>query len=348
MIAHSRPWINHEDRRAVDSVLRSRMVAQGEVVRQFEDEAGRYLGLVGGVAAGSGTAALTLALRALQLGEGAEVVIPTYVCSNVVESVWSAGYVPVPCDAGEEWNMTLESVAAVLSRRTRAIVLVHTFGIAIDTQAFRQFELPIIEDACQAFGARVDGRPVGTMGDVGVVSFHGTKCLTTGEGGMAISPRHVLVERMRELRDGKRAPGPRIAAPMSDLQAALGLNQLRRYDQFLARRKRLAERYFRSLSGLQVRLPLGVRDRSIFFRFPVRAYEDFAVIQRHFAQFGVHIRRGVDALLHHTVLRSHQDLPGAERLYAETVSLPIYPALTLKEQDIVIDAARGAWGNHAH
>lgn len=344
VIPHSKPWITEADQKAVSDVLSSRMIAQGEQVRLFEEACAKYLGVPNGVAMGSGTAALTLALWALALKKGGEVILPTYVCKNVAEAILNASCVPVFCDVGDHWNMTAKTVAEVLTKRTVAIIVIHLFGITTPLDDFEKFGLPIIEDACQAFGAKAVDRIVGTMGTIGIFSFHATKCLTTGEGGLAISNDLRLLERMRKLRDGEDCPEVRVTSPMTDLQAALGLSQLSRYDIFLQRRIWIAERYFEALAHCRTSLPDAVRKESIFFRFPVRFKGDFDTIRQKFAERGVHVRRGVDTLLHHFANPVPRAFPNAERLQLETVSLPIYPALTDGEQETIIDTCWRIFG----
>lgn len=344
MISHSKPWLTDSDQAAVREVICSGMIAQGQRVQLFEDACARYLGISAGVAVGSGTAALILALLALDLRQGTEVILPTYVCRSVAEAVLSAGYVPVLCDVGDRWNMTSKTVAKALTRQTTAIILVHPFGIPVDVEEFGGFGLPIVEDTCQAFGAKIGDRMAGTMGTVGIFSFHATKCLTTGEGGLAVSNDPVLLGRMQMLRDGEDRLARRLVAPMTDLQAALGLSQLSRYDLFLERRRVLAERYFEALENCHIELPHEERKRSIFFRFPVRGACDFGEIRQKFAERGIQVRQGVDVLLHHLMDRGIGSFPNSERLFAEAVSLPIYPALMDEEQGRVIRACRDIWG----
>jgi UDP-4-amino-4-deoxy-L-arabinose-oxoglutarate aminotransferase len=298
------------------------------------------LGVPDSVAVSSGTAALTVALSALPLKKGAEIVIPSYVCKSVAEAVISAQYKPVLCDVGDDWSMTAETVASALTNRTGAIIVVHIFGIPIKLDGFEKFDLPIVEDACQAFGATSAGQMVGTIGTIGIFSFHATKCLTTGEGGLAVAKDQQLLERMRSLRDGEKHPIARVVAPMTDLQAALGLSQISRYPSFLKRRKTIAERYFHGLRDCPIRLPYPVRKDSIFFRFPVRVSGDFYRIRQRFAESGIHVRQGVDELLHNLIKQPGNTFANAENLLSETVSIPIYPALTDDEQEAVLHACR--------
>jgi UDP-4-amino-4-deoxy-L-arabinose-oxoglutarate aminotransferase len=345
MISHSKPWITEADREAVGHVLSGGMVAQGRLVEEFEARAGDYLGAGGGVAAASGTAALLLALRALGVGAGDEVILPTYVCKSVLEAVTTLGARGVLCDVGDGWNMTPREVAPHVTARTAAIIVVHIFGIAADARAFREFGVPLVEDCCQAFGAKVGQDFAGTIGAAGVYSFHAIKCLTTGEGGLAVSNDPGLLERMRGLRDGGEGLAPaRVAAPLTDMQAALGLSQLARYEEFQSRRLKIAARYFDGLRDCPVRLPEGARGASMFYRFPVRAGGgDFRDQRRRFEGRGVQTRRGVDRLLHRFLGLDPELFPNAEKLFRETVSLPIYPALADAEIEQVIGAARAVW-----
>lgn len=344
MITHSQPWITDADKQAVRVVLESGMIAQGRLVEQLETEVANYLGLAGGVAVASGSTALVLALKALDVKCDDEVILPTYVCKSVLESVISVGAKPVLCDIGNDWQMTQQTIASQVTSHTAAIIVVHLFGIACDTQAIKSFAIPIIEDCCQAFGASFNDTKVGSIGTISIFSFHATKCLTTGEGGMAVSNSSTLLARMRSLRDGDQYTlERRILAPMTDLQAALGLSQLARYPQFLQRRQEIANYYFHHLQNCSIHIPEAIRQLSIFFRFPVRVQGDFETYQQQFNQYNIHVRRGVDNLLHR-LLGLDQDLfPIAERLFTETVSLPIYPALSNEEIKKVVLTCQTIW-----
>jgi perosamine synthetase len=340
-ILHSRPCITRQDADAVARVLQSGMIAEGRTVAAFEEAVGAYLGLRGGVATSSGTSALFLALTACGIGPGDEVVIPTYVCRSVRDAVLCTGATPVLCDIGDDWCMTPATVEAVLTTATRAIVLVHPFGIADDAGPICELGIPVIEDCCQALGASDGQSMVGQRGIAAIVSFHATKLLTTGEGGMVLTNDAAMLAKIRRLKTGTaNGSDLRWRQPMTDLQAALGLSQLARYDVFLDRRRQIADAYFAGLADLPVRLPTSVRNRSVFFRFPIRIAQDFAKVQAAFEAEGIQVRQGVDALLHWNDSNSANRFPVAEAYYRETLSLPIYPALTDVECDRVITACR--------
>lgn len=315
-IPHSRPWITDEDVAAVSAVLRSERLAMGETRARFERAVAHAFGVPQpGIAVGSGSAALEVALRALGLTPGDEVIIPTYGCTSVVEAVRATGASTVPCDVGEHWLMTPDAVAPWMTRRTRAIVVTHLYGFFAETEAFAEFGVPIVEDFAQAFPVPGERSLRGT---IGICSFHPTKCLTTGQGGMVLTRNDDLAARVRRLA----------MAPMSDVVGALGLTQLARYPAAVARRRHLASRYRaeleRTCDGVLARHPV---DGGVRFRFPISFPRGLAACEAAFAARGVTVRRGVDRLAHRDLRQPDTAFACAVRLLETTVSLPIYPAL---------------------
>lgn len=346
IIPHSKPCLEAEDRSAINAVLEGGMIAEGALVRKFEQEMSLYLGLRGGVATSSGTSALFLALLALGAGEGDEVIIPTYTCRSVWDAVRATGATPVLCDVGDDWCMSAETIRPHIGPKTKSIVVVHTFGIMADVEAIRALGVPVIEDCCQALGAKSGARVAGTRGELCVLSFHATKLLTTGEGGMVLGGDEKLLAKLRALKEGEGA-GPlslRYRQPLSDLQAALGLSQLSKYDNFLRRRRLIAEQYFTELEGLPIELPRAVRERSIFFRFPLSISLEFDALRRRFDAEGIQVRRGVDALLHRQCGLSSENFPVAERCFYRTLSIPLYPALGSLDCARIVEVCRRIFG----
>ncbi len=340
IITHSKPWITANDRRIVDQTIKSGLIAQGKLVKEFEENMATYLGIKNSVAFSSGTAALVAALRSLEIKSNQEVILPSYVCKSVLEAVRSSGGKPVLCDVGNHWNMTVDAVTPKITKNTAAIIVVHIFGIPANTHDFKQLGFPIIEDCAQAFGAKINSSYVGTLGTIGIFSFHATKCLTTGEGGLVTSPDPSIISKVRTLRDGNNSKlKSRIPAPMTDIQAALGISQLARYDEFLKRRKRVANQYFKRLKSCSIMLPESISESSIFFRFPIRVKGDFEELRKSFNRYGIQVRRGVDMLLHRYI-NTTDSYPMAEKLFNETLSLPIYPAIIKDDLKKIISAAR--------
>lgn len=337
MISHSRPWLTREDELAVSTALRTGMIANGARAQQFEREFCHWISARGGCIVGSGTAALTMALQALDLKPGSEVVIPTYVCVGVLRAVRAAALEPILCDVEDDWCMSRRTVCEVLSRHTKAVVLVHPFGIAAPLADVCSIGLPVIEDSAQRLADRREYETASNKGIAQVFSFQATKCLTTCEGGFAATDDLDLLNRLQDLRDDAAHGG---FSPISDLQASIGLSQLTRYPQSLEIRRRLAKRYFDRLDESICRLPRAVAARSMYFRFPVRGLGDFETLRVHYASCGINVRRGVDSLLHQNFvdLPRRSEFRTAERLFAETLSAPIYPAMTDAEQDAIIES----------
>ena len=329
-IPHSRPWISHQDRQAVLDALAGDMIAEGEKARAFENAIREYVGVEQAVAVSSGSSAIVLALAALSVGSGDEVVLPTYVCQSVLDAVISVGAKPVICDVSSTGVLTQKIVSNAITRHTRAIIAVHIFGRPCDIVSLRSLGVPVIEDACQAFGLDLGGGVAGGLGDVGVYSFHATKCLTTGEGGMLVSQKSGLAHRARSFASGSAVRRRHLFAPLSDIQASLGLSQLGRYHDFLNRRNMVRKEFISAAeqNGLQCR---HLNDSEALFRFTVFVEKPFNQIQQRLLKCGISVRKGVDQLLHRIVGLSDAAFPCATELFQKTVSLPFYPSLTESE-----------------
>lgn len=333
LVPHSRPWLTEADRKAVAEALDSVMIAEGNLTADLEAAASQYLGQAGGVATPDGTTALFLALRALNAGPADEVVIPTYVCAAVAQAVAWTGATPVLCDVGDDWCVNVDTVRPVLTSRTKAVVVVHTFGVIADTRPIVDLGVPVVEDLAQAFGASSPEGRAGGFGELSIASFHATKCLTTGEGGMALARAPHMLDRLRALKKSAHR------LPLSNLQAALGLSQLGRYGHFLDKRVKIAGRY-RQVIPDRFLPKASVLERTMHFRFPVRVEGDATASMAAFEANGVLAKRGVDALLHDEPGR----FPGAESAFQHTVSLPIHPSMSELEVERVIEAAQQVLG----
>jgi len=342
MIPHSRPWITASDVRAVARVVRSGALAQGAEVAAFEAEVGGLLGLPAGVAVSSGTAALHLALVGLGIGPGDEVILPSYVCVAPLHAVEYVGATPRLADTDPAtYNLDPAEVRRRLTRQTRAIIVPHQFGLPADLDALLELGVPLIEDCAQAIGARYRGRPLGGFGAVSIVSFYATKLLTTGEGGILLSRDRRLLARLRDRReyDERRRPTVRYNYKLTDFQAALGRSQLRRLPAMLARRTAIADRYRREWRGLPVRLPApDARRTHAYHRFVISVPGAARTMARRLSRLGVTARPPVFQPIHMTL--KLDGFPGATHAFRHALSVPLYPALTLREEARVIRAVQ--------
>jgi perosamine synthetase len=339
VIPHSKPWIQELDVEAVGKVLRSNIIAQGDTTRAFEKVISAQCGAIDGVSQSCGTAALFLALRTLGVGEGNEVVLPTYVCRSVMNAVTATGALPRLADVNDSGLLTSSTARLALSPRTKAIVGVHLFGNYCDIEGLKSLGQPVIEDACQAIGLESNGRKAGSSGDLAVFSFHATKVLTTGEGGMVVSNNYTLIKRARFFTSELQGSSSNVFAPISDLQSALGLSQFQRLGEMLDRRRAIATCYDEAINGVPG-VTLATPRSNCVFRYVFQSKLSFKTLDKHFSSRGICIRHGVDTLLHR--LRSEDDTlyPNATRLFETIVSIPCYPALTDSEVDRVCQALR--------
>ena len=339
MIPHSRPTVSEEDAERVARVVRSGRLAQGPEVEAFERELARRLDVAAAAAVSSGSAALELALRALDVGPGHEVVVPTYACDALHHAVARCGGTPVLADADPETlGLSAKDAARRLSPRTRAVVVVHPFGLAVDLEEFLALGVPVVEDCAQAIGARVDGRPAGSRGALAVCSFYATKLLTTGEGGAVAGPAE-RVARARDARDYDEREDlvPRFNYKLTDMQAALGRSQLVRLDAFIARRRAIAARYRAALAGVAgCRVPADAGARHVYHRFVVAVERPLERVIEHLTRRDVTARRPVFRPIHRAL--GLDGYPEADRLWEQSLSLPCYPLLTDAEADAVVAA----------
>jgi len=331
-IPHSKPALSSVEFDALRETLLSGQISLGPASCEFERQVGRFIGTRHAVAVSSGTAALIGALRALDVGASDEVILPTYVCRDVMDAVSFCGATPVLCDIGEEWSVTRAAIKPHLTRRTKAVIVPYLFGIPIDLDPILDLGLPVLEDIAQAFGTENGkGAKAGSKGLLNICSFHATKCLTTGEGGMVLCNDKKYLERLRVFQG---------LFPLSDLNASLGISQLKQFPSFLAKRRTIADCYFRRLDPLgPICLPGHLREGSSFFRFVIKLPAPFKVVAGWFESRSITVRRGVDNLLHRILKLPRKKFPVAEALFAQTISLPIYPALSQENIHRVADAA---------
>lgn len=269
------PDIQDQDIEAVVAVLKSGMLVQGENVKKLEDSIADYLDVKHAVAVSNGTASLHLALIALGVGPGDEVIVPALsfmATANVVELV---GATSIFVDIDEEtFNINVEQIEEKITSKTKAIIPVHEFGLACDIEGVMKiagkYDLHVIEDAACALGAKSNNRFVGTFGEVGSFSFHPRKAITGGEGGLIVTNNDELAKRFRILRNhGISVEANRMEFVeagynyrLTDIQAALILSQFQRLDKILLAKEKLANIYLDLLSGISfIHLPKASKDK---------------------------------------------------------------------------------------
>ncbi len=331
MIPHSRPTIDESDAAAIASVLRSGQLSQDGLVARFESRLAASIGKEGGVALSSGTAALHLSLLALNIGPGDEVILPSYVCTALLNAVHYVSATPVIADVNPEtFNIDPVDLRKRVTARTRAIILPHLFGLPADLDAILSLGIPVIEDCAMSLGSRYHGRATGGFGTLSVFSFYATKVISTGEGGMVLSDREDLLQTIRDLRDydEKETYTVRFNYKMTDLQAALGVSQLKRVPSFIARRKEIAGFYNKEIEAAGFSGPRVPADpggcEHIYYRY-VLLTDHLPIFLEEMRVRGIDCRRPVFKPLHRYL--GLEGYPATESAWERAVSIPLYPSL---------------------
>jgi len=360
-LPYALPFIGEDEITEVTDTLRSGWLSTGPKVKRFENDFANYTGAAHAIAVSSCTAALHLSLAALGVGPGDEVIVPTMTFCATANVVAHLGAKPVLTDIDHHGHITADEISAAISPRTRAIVPVHYGGQSCDLDEILAVGaangIPIVEDAAHAIGCHYKGRRIGTFGRATAFSFYATKNMTTGEGGMITTEDENLAARIRQLalhgmsRDAWNRYGPsgswyyEVMEPgyksnLTDIQASLGIHQLRRLDGFIARRQELAQIYCQQLTGIPgLSLPSERPDRNhVYHLFPIRinaqeANCDRANLVRLLREQNIGCSVHFIPLHHHPYYRSNETAskghyPVADRFFEGLLSLPLYPGMS--------------------
>jgi perosamine synthetase len=365
MIPVMMPWLGNEEAEAAAEAVASGWIAQGPRVQEFEEAFAAAIGARHAVAVSSCTAALHLALIAYEIGPGDEVVVPSLSFIATANAVRYVGARPVFADVDlATQNLTPETVRPHLTSQTRAVILVDQAGVPADLDAMRALcdplQVAVIEDAACAAGSMYQGRPTGVAAELAAFSFHPRKLLTTGEGGMLTTPDSSIAVRLRRLRehgmdisaaDRHRSQQPVIEHytevgfnfRMTDIQAAIGLVQLRKLPQMVARRRALAQRYQELLADAPGLLmaddpPYGETNYQSFWTLlPEESAVSRDELLRLLADAGISARRGIMAAhLEPAYAGAEPYLPVTERLTRHSLILPLFHEMTGSQQKQVI------------
>jgi len=349
MIPAAKPEIGFRERRAVNRVMRSGMLAQGPEVAAFEKEFSAHVAGRESVALNSGTSALHMSMLAVGIGPGDEVIVPSFSFAATANSVALTGATPVFVDVElDHFNADPAAIEAAITPRTKAIMPVHLYGHPADLRAIsaiaEKHGLLLLEDAAQAHLASVDGVPIGAWGIAASFSFYPTKNMTSGEGGMVTTPSAEVARAVRVLRNQgmeRRYENEVIGfnTRMTDIHAAIGRVQLTKLAGWTAKRKKNAAFLTANLRGV-VAPPTAEGAVHVFHQYTVRVVDHdrdaFA------AELG---KRGVGSGVYYPTpihrlpsFKLELDLPTTEVAAAQVLSLPVYPSLTQRQLEAIVEA----------
>ena len=377
-IPFHRPSIGQDEIDAVTGVLKSKWLTTGPVTQSFERAFAKYVNSRYAIAVNSCTAALQLALDAIGLGPGDEVLLPSYTFTATAEVVTYFGARPVLCDSiSGQFNIDVSDAARRVTSRTRAIIPVHIAGEPCNLGAInslaRSHGLHVIEDAAHALPATFEGKRIGAISELTAFSFYATKTITTGEGGMLTTDNEEYALRASQMRlhgisgdawkrysrEGSwyyEVLDAGYKLNLTDMQSALGLEQLKKANQFWSSRQQIAEFYLDRLSTIdELELPpVGINCQHSWHLFILRIRPELLQIDRN--QFIARLKeKSIGTSVHFIPLHLHPyyqheygyrigDFPNAEDAYRGCLSLPIYPDLTPDEMTRIVDAVeRVVW-----
>ena len=343
-------------------------VAQGPKVTEFEDLVKKYTGTKYAIATTSCTTSLFLSLHALGIGPGDEVIVPSFSFIATANVVLHVGAKPVFVDIDQNtYNIDLDKMPQALTSRTRAIIPVDQVGLPADLDSIHAFarkhKLLVIEDAACALGSVYKGKKIGSFGSIVCLSFHPRKIVTTGEGGMILTDNKKLAYKLRTLRHHgmsvsdiarhnskkvifEKYPVPGYNFRLSDLQAAVGVEQMKKLPQILQRRASLAERYTKVFMKSENIIPPFVPDRYVhnWQSYIIRLRPNKKItrnsLMRKLQDVGITTRIGIMAAHleeHYRKMYPELSLPETESATRETITLPLYVQMTTEEQDYIID-----------
>jgi perosamine synthetase len=366
-IAFSRPYFGREEGVAAATAVASGWIVGGARLAEFEQRFAAACGARYAVGVSSWTSGAFLALHAWGIGAGDEVIVPSLTFIATVNVICHCGATPVFAEIDHAtFNIDPADAERKITPRTRALMPVDQIGMPCDIDAInalaQRHGLRVLDDAACAFASRNGGRPIGSLAEVTVFSLHARKIVTTGEGGMIVTDDAAFADRLRMLRQQGMSLSDFARSTMrpttfesypeigynhriTDIQAAIGLQQLARLDEILARRRAVAQRYSAALGGhpflVPPAVPEGLEPNWQSYQIALRAAAPMtrnAVMDRLFDR-GIPTRRGVMASHLEPPYRAYgADLPVTESVAAATVQLPMHPALTVAQQDRVIEA----------
>ena len=341
MIHISRPKIGFDETQAVISVLKSGMLAQGARVEEFEIEFAKYIGTKYAVGYSSGTSALHGAYIACDIKEGDEVITTPFTFASTINMIKAVGAIPVFVDIKDDFNIDEEQIEAHITDKTKAIVPVHLFGKSCSMKPIlalaKRYNLKVIEDCAQACGAEHDFKKVGNFGDCGTFSFYPTKIITTGEGGMVTTNSKKIYDVLRLFRNHGMTGSEydyRIVGynyRMTDMEAAIGLVQLYKIENFIRVRKDIASSYDFYLEDILITPKQEIRGRHVF--------NNYSSCVKNRDMFIKNLRaNGIDARVYYP--ESLADLPNANKIAKSIVSIPIRPNMTTEEVTHIVENIR--------
>lgn len=362
------PYITDSDKTAVKEALGATLLTDGPMLQNFENLFSAFTQAKFGVGVSNATSALHLSLKALGIGKGDEVIVPDMTFVATANSVLLSGATPVLADVDDDLNLSVESIERSVTKKTKAILPVHFAGRACNIKKMKKtadsFGLALIEDCAHAIGTKLNGRHVGTFGDVGCFSFYPTKNITTLEGGMVITQSQKIAEYVKSLRNhgitksllqrySKGNPWdydvvePGYNYRLDEVRSALGMSQLKQITKLNSMRRKAFEYYNQKLRNEKgITIPeLPKNEEHACHLYIIKIQKEYGISRdslfKKLLSLGIRTSVHYKPLHRFTILKKRgrivDSVKNAESAYHQIISLPLYPSITKKEQDYVVE-----------
>ena len=362
MIPVAEPCLGEEELKNVIEAVKSGWISsKGKFIEEFEGGFAKYCGVKYGVATANGTAALHLALKSLGINKGDEVIVPTLTFVATANAVIYCNAKPVFVDSHPEyWCIDPEKIEERITKNTKAIIVVHLYGHPCDMDWIMDIAedkgLYVIEDCAEAHGAEYKGKKVGSFGDIACFSFYGNKIITTGEGGMCVTDNEELAERMRLLRDHGMSRHKKywhdivgFNYRMTNLQAAIGVAQLGKLDEFIEKKRQIAKWYAEELKELEEKGLIELHPempwaKCVYWMYSILIGDEAKIsrdeLMKKLEEKGIETRPFFIPMHILPIHKRDKRFPVAEKLAREGVNLPSSVKLNREDVEIIVDCLR--------
>lgn len=362
MIPVAKPnLVGNEEKYVLDCIKKNWVSSGGDYVKIFESKFAEFCGTKYASSSSNGTTALHLALLSLGICEGDEVIVPNLTFASTANVVKYCGAKEILVDVDKNtFNISIEEIEKSITSKTKAIIVVHIYGFPCDMEKImfiaKRYNLFVIEDAAEAHGAIVSGQKVGSVGDIGCFSFFGNKLITTGEGGMCVTNNLELLNKINVLKNhGMEKPGEYIHNivgynyRLTNMQAALGVAQLERIDEFIEKRDLIAKTYIENLSTIeeisfQEAYPSG---KQVYWMFSIildsNSKISIDVLVEILKNYGIDTRKMFHPLNNMLPYRNSKKFPNSEYIFNNSLILPTFYDLSLDDVRNICEVIKNAF-----
>jgi perosamine synthetase len=369
MIPITKPYFNNKETEAVKKVISSGWLVQGPKVKEFEDRISRFTGAKYAIAVSSCTTGLHLSLVALGIKAGDEVIVPAFTFSATANAVEQQGAKPIFVDIDTNtFNIDVSKIEEAITEKTKAIIPVHLFGLSAEMEKImkiaKRHKLSVIEDAACALGTKYRNKHVGNFGDTGCFSFHPRKAITTGEGGMIITNSKKIAKKLKSLRDhganisdffrhkndSFNLPDHNLAGfnyRMTDIQGALGIEQMKKLEFILKERKKRAEIYNKAFkNNSHIFTPfISENSNHTYQSYVLRTEKDREKLAEKLIKSGISVRPGTQSVPHLSYYHDKygykkSDFSKSFNIEKQSLTIPLFSTMPKREQNFVIKSIR--------